>query len=98
MDRLWRMSVPVLTVFCSWLAIPWTTIRPIGASALRLSSNTRPPAISSTTSTSLPSLASIRAPQRSSSAGSTAASAPSSSARSRFSGVLAVAITRPAPM
>ena len=39
----------------------------------------------------------MSAPFRSSSAGSTAASAPSSSVFARFSSVLAVAITRPAP-
>ena len=58
----------------------------------------RPPAVSSTTSTGSPPLASISAAVRSSASGSTAASAPSSSARSRRSGEPAVAITRPAPI
>ena len=84
-------------MFCSRLAIPYATIRPNGASASAHWSNTRPPDISSTTSTGLPSFASISAPLRSSSAASTAASAPSSIALARFSSVLAVAITRPAP-
>jgi hypothetical protein len=61
-----------------------------------LSSKTRPPAISKTTSTGLPPFASIRRSFSPSGAESTTASAPSSSASARFSSELALAITRPA--
>ena len=91
------MSAPLTTWLGSREAIPYVTRRPNGASAPRLSSNTRPPAISSTTSTGSPRFASTSAAPRSSRVTSTAASAPSSSASARFSSVDAVAITRPAP-
>ena len=92
------MSAPVRTSFGWRDAIPYVTIRPNGASAFRHSSNTRPPAISKTTSTRRPPLASLRAAARSSRSPSSATSAPSDSASSRLSSVEASAITRPAPI
>ena len=92
------MRWPVLTVFCSFEAIPKVTIRPKGAIVRRRSSKALPPAISSTTSTISPPLASRISAWRSSLRESTATSAPSSRVRARFSSVEAIAMMFPAPI
>ena len=95
--RLLRSSVPFETCSARGWRARRRRCRPNGASAPRRWSKTRPPAISKH---DVDLLALVRLAERGPEvlvAGSTAASAPSSSASSRFSGVLAVAITRPAP-